>query len=145
MDSWLGIPGFGFLRLDSWVWIPGFGFLGLDSWVWIPGFGVLGIWIPGLGFLGLESWVGVLGLDFWIWTPGLNLTDGCAETYDSGPVWQSMGSPPRRVEQDWGKAARKPVLKRNPFITRDITVVEWIGGDSFNTTYTNRLSKNPSR
>ena len=108
MDSWFGIPGlgflawipgFGFLGLNSWVWIPWFGFKGLDSWVWIPGFGflipgfgVLG-WIPGFGFPGLESWVGVLGSDSWIWTPGLNLTDGCAETYDSGLVLQIMRSP----------------------------------------------------
>ena len=80
--------------MGSWVWIPGFGFLGLESQEWIPG----------LGFLGLESWVGVLGSDSWIWTPGLNLTDGCAETYDSGPVWQIMGSPPRRVDPQLGDA-----------------------------------------
>ena len=56
MDSWVWIPGFGFL-----IWIPGFGFLGLDSWVWSPGLGFLGldswVWNPGLGFLDLDSWL----------------------------------------------------------------------------------------
>ena len=70
----------------------------MDSWAWIPRFGVL-------------------GLDSWIWTPGLNLTDGCAETYDSGPVLQILGSPPRSIFTSWGNPARKPVSFYKPFIS----------------------------
>ena len=95
LDAWVCILCFGFLDLDSWVWIPGFGFLGLDSRVWIPGFEVL-------------------GLDSWIWTPGLNLTDGCAETYDSGLILQIMSRYSRSDEHVRGNSARTPVLKRNP-------------------------------
>ena len=91
MESWVSIPGFGFL--DSWVWIPGFGSLGwdswlgfrflcLDSWVGIPSFNSLvgSHGFLSLGLLGLEScaWIrglGVLGLvlDSRIWIPGLSL------------------------------------------------------------------------
>ena len=49
------------LGLDSWVWVPGFGFLGLESWAWIAGLRFLGleswVWNPGLGFLDLDSWL----------------------------------------------------------------------------------------
>ena len=87
MDSWVWIPGFGFL-----IWIPGFGFLRLDSWVWSPG----------LGFLGLDSWVwnpgfGILGLDSWIWTPGLNLNENLSKTSDLETKIANHEVPPHEI------------------------------------------------
>ena len=130
MDSWVWItgfgfvvwiPGFGIMGLHSWVWIPGIGFLGLGSWVWIPGFGFLGLesqeWIPGLRFLGLESWVGVLGLDSWIWTPGLNLLPEVIIPMRFEPNLQILCRYSRSKLRSRGNSARKPVLKRNPFIS----------------------------
>ena len=73
--------------MDSWVWIPGFGFLGLDSWVWIPG----------LGFLGLHCWFGFLGLGSWVWTPGIGFLPWSPVSNISHHDRKTIGRPPNIV------------------------------------------------
>ena len=90
-------------RVHSWVWFPGFGVLGLDSWAWIPGLGVLRLgsraWIPGFRLL------------------ARTLMKTLSKPMQIEPILLSLWSPPRSSSGRRGKAARKPVLKRNPFIS----------------------------
>lgn len=68
LDSWFGIPGWGFLLWDfvsviSVFWSPCFAFHDAGSWFWIhrSGFVVLDccFWIPCFGFIVLESVFGL--------------------------------------------------------------------------------------